>query len=284
MGSNGLWGSSANASGREGRRRGLRVKTTHYEETHGTCSLQGVGLDECDALAKFLAGAVADRLHDEGGLTDFHVHLNGLATTGFAREGLQELLAAAEVEEKSWAVGEALAEAWLTLEHGIDWPWNMAADKRTPKASLPGPDLIGFLTIDGGVRLVLGEVKSSTDAGVPPGVMTGRAGMTHQLEALAQNKSLLYTILRWLHCRCKEGKNLALFNGAVKTLLDSKHKNVALFGVLVRDTQPNHMDLRNRGIHLSGVVSEPGNCILVALYLPCPLAELPERCPMKVAA
>ena len=61
----------------------------------------------------------------------------------------------------------------------------MERDKRTPKASLPGADLVDFVSHNGETRLVLGEVKCSSDRNTPPNVMIGRHGMTKQLETLA---------------------------------------------------------------------------------------------------
>lgn len=260
------------------------MKTIIYEEEAGACKWNGIALQEGKDLSNFLADEVAERLHDASGIADFTAHLEGLTTTGFGFSGLAELLSAANDEERSWAVGEALAEAWLSLDHGVIWPWNMAVDKRTPNASLPGPDLVGFLRSDGRVRLVLGEVKSSSDAETPPGVMTGRKGMTRQLETLAEDKSLLWTLLRWLQPRCRDGEYRALFDEAVRALLGSSNVDIALFGVLVRDTQPNVMDLRSRGGRLAGLIVSPGDCRLVALYLPYPLADLSRHCPLKAVA
>lgn len=125
-----------------------------------------------------MVNEVASRLHDEVGKADFTAHLNSLASTGFAQENLQAILEAEHPEERDWAVGEALAEAWLSREHGVIWPWNMERDKRTLQASLPGADLVGFVTQNGETRLALGEVKSSSDSRTPPNVMTGRSGPT----------------------------------------------------------------------------------------------------------
>ncbi|GAB3099643.1 hypothetical protein [Lysobacter terrae] len=252
------------------------MRSLEYEESLGVSRWSGIGLSAGNEFDEFLSNGVAERLHDKTGLLDFSNHLSGLATTGFALESLEAILNAEYEEERDWAAGEALAEAWLSLDHGVVWPWNMALDKRTPKASLPGPDLIGFITVDGKVRLVLGEVKSSSQGISPPGVMTGRTGMTHQLEELAQDLGLLFTLLRWLHVRCNSDSTRELFNSAVAVFISSGNKEISLFGVLVRDTQPNVLDLRGRGTHLSSIVDGPTQCSLIALYLPCPIAELTQ--------
>jgi len=187
------------------------------------------------------------------------------------------MLDAAPVEERGWAIGEALAEVHLSQEHGVEWPWNTERDKRTPMASLPGADLVGLTADDGGALLALGEVKCSSEAKNPPQVMHGRSGMTNQLDKLADDLGLLHTLLRWLFPRCKGTPHEPDFDHAVKRLLDSGNKAIVLFGILIRDTEPNPQDLSLRGYDLAGRLQEPTACCLKALYLPCSIINLSAR-------
>lgn len=253
------------------------MRTQIYGNSINTTSWHGLQLDNGDEFDTFIANEVKPRLHDDAGKADFTAHLNSLASTGFAHDSLQVILEAEQPEERDWAVGEAMAEAWLSREHGVIWPWNMERDKRTPLASLPGADLVGFVTHDSETRLALGEVKCSSDSSAPPNVMTGRHGMTHQLESLTTDIGILHTLIRWLQPRCRGNENEPLFNAAVSLLLRSGNKAMSLFGVLVRDTQPDEKDLQSRGKHLGGVVKEPAKCHLLALYLPCSITSLPAR-------
>lgn len=253
------------------------MHTSVYSDSHDATSWNGVQFADGAEFTSFIENKVASRLHDETGKADFTAHLNGLASTGFAQDSLQAILEAEQPEERDWAVGEALAEAWLSREHGVVWPWNMERDKRTPQASLPGADLVGFVTHGSETRLVLGEVKCSSDSNTPPNVMTGRHGMTHQLENLVSEIGLLYTLIRWLQPRCRGNSAEPQFNAAISLLLQSGNKAMSLFGVLVRDTQPDERDLRSRGQHLGGIVKAPAGCCLLALYLPCQIANLPAR-------
>ncbi|MEA3393682.1 MAG: hypothetical protein U9R55_03525 [Pseudomonadota bacterium] len=250
---------------------------TVYSETQGATSWDGISLADGKMFDDFMVNEVAPRLHDDSGKADFASHLNSLASTGFAQDSLRIILEAEQPEERDWAVGEAMAEVWLSHTHGVVWPWNMERDKRTPKASLPGADLVGFITKGAETRLALGEVKCSSDSNTPPNVMYGRSGMTQQLEDLATDLGLLYTLIRWLQPRCRGNSAEQPFNAAIKLLLESGNKALTLFGVLVRDTQPHESDLRNRGLHLGGIVTAPSACQLLALYLPCPIASLPAR-------
>ena len=248
-----------------------------YGDTQNVTVWEGVCLSEGTKFNDFMVTEVASRLHDDAGTTELKSHLASLASTGFAQENLQAILEAEHPEERDWAVGEALAEAWLSREHGVVWPWNMERDKRTPLASLPGADLVGFVTQGKETRLALGEVKCSSDSNTPPNVMTGRNGMTRQLEALATEIGLLHTLIRWLQPRCRGNDAEPHFNAAISVLLKSGNKAISLFGVLVRDTQPDERDLRSRGQHLGGIVQAPAKCHLLAIYLPCSIASLPVR-------
>ena len=225
-------------------------------------------------FASFMANDVASRLHDESGANDFKMQLRSLATTGFAVDSLEAILAAEVPEERDWAVGEAMAEAYLTRTRNISWPWNMERDKRTPKASLPGADLVGFEINGDDIRLALGEVKTSGDASTPPNVMNGRSGMAHQIDSLASGLRLISQLLKWLWPRCKNTVHAPSFNTAVTALLRSGNKDIALFGVLIRDTVPNEHDLQSRGHSLAKILHDPSSCQLIALYLPCAITDL----------
>jgi hypothetical protein len=137
-------------------------ETINYETQDRQVFWQGISMAEGEVFKSFMTNDVASRLHDEEGASEFEAHLRGLASTGFAVDSLNKILAAATPEERGWAVGEALAEAYLMNKHNVIWPWNMQRDKRTAKASLPGADLIGFEINGKNIRLVLGEVKSSS--------------------------------------------------------------------------------------------------------------------------
>jgi len=248
-----------------------------YADQDGQVSWTGVQMNDGDAFTQFLTTEVASRVHDEESTTAFEAHLSGLAATGFQQKSLQTMLDAAPVEERDWAIGEALAEVHLSQEHGVEWPWNSERDKRTPMASLPGADLVGLTADADGVLLALGEVKCSSEAKNPPQVMYGRSGMANQLDKLADDLGLLYTLLRWLLPRCKGTSNESNFDQAVKRLLDSGNKAIVLFGILIRDTVPNSQDFCSRGHHLSGRIQAPTSCQLKALHLPFSISALPER-------
>ncbi|QDS89698.1 hypothetical protein EC9_38980 [Rosistilla ulvae] len=248
-----------------------------FDATRGQTSWQGFCCTDDASLSDFLKGPVTERLHDSTATLDFRDDLRALATTQFASDSLELVLQADVPEERDWAIGESFAEAYLEAEHAVSWPWNHERDKRNPFASLPGADLVGFVDEGGATRLALGEVKASTDANNPPGVMNGRSGMRHQLEQLVTNLGTLCQLLKWLHSRCKGTENEQAFKDAVRLLIDSGNQAISLYGVLIRDTPPTVLDLEARGDALSKNVVSPTSCRLVAIYLPFSIAELPSR-------
>ncbi len=251
------------------------METTNFDTQSGNVTWKGVTLENGLDFQNFMQNDVSARLNDDEGNEDFNIHLRSLASTGFAAESLDYILCAEHPEERDWAVGEAIAESWLAKEYGVVWPWNMERDKRTPKASLPGADLVGFISDNGETQLVVGEVKCSSDDGRPPGVMYGRTGMTHQLDRLATNLTILNQLLKWLLPRCRGTEFESSFNSAVTLLLKSGNKAVCLFGVLLRDVAPDEDDLKSRGECLASTIHSSTHCQLIALYLPCSISDLP---------
>jgi hypothetical protein len=192
-----------------------------------------------------------------------------------ARETIQKLLCSERTDREPWEIGEALAECILE-EEGAKWPWNKERDKRTPQASLPGADLVGFAQVNGKTLLAIGEVKTSEDATTPPNVMHGRSGMIYQLESLAHETAKHLCILKGLRVRCHNTDYLQLWKQAVQAYLGSGGKEIVLFGVLMRDTEPHPLDIKNRAIHLAGKITSPSRAHLTVWYLPVSIAKWPS--------
>ena len=254
------------------------LSTLAYENQEQQVCWQGYNLSGNTAFDTFMTEDVAARLNDEKGSREFESHLRGLSLTGFGKDSLEAILDSKNPEERDWAVGEALAEAWLSRKHEVIWPWNMERDKRNANASLPGADLIGFVVCGTDTRLVLGEVKTSTEKKYPPQVMSGRSGhLGHQIDNLANNLGTVNQLLKWLSPRCKHNEFEELYSASLTLYFNSGNKAVSLFGVLIRDTKANELDLKDRGKALGCSLNAPTSCHLLALHLPCKIAELPER-------
>ncbi len=225
-----------------------------------------------DEFNAYLSGPTRNRLFDEEHHGNYEADLRALATTEMASDTITRLLAS-EPHKQSWEVGEALAECLLEEERDVKFPWNSERDKRTPKASLPGADLVGLMEDGDDALLVLGEVKTSSDANTPPQVMNGKSGMIHQLDNLATDISLHNTLLKWLHPRCKNTDLWPLYQTAAKKYLTSGGRAIKLVGMLMRDTAPNALDLKNRAKHLAAKVTAPTKIELDAWYLPTPIDD-----------
>jgi len=243
--------------------------TIEFEDNHACVSWRGQSFSLSEDFTSFLQTEVRSRLDDEEGTEDFRSHLRGLALTGMGKESLEAVLAAEAPEERDWAAGEALAEAYLIETKGVIFPWNMERDKRNPFGSLPGADLVGFVAESAGYRLALGEVKTSSEEAYPPQVMSGRSGhMGHQIDKLAQDLTTICQLIKWLHPRTKGGPYQEAFDCSCISYFNTGRKSLVLFGVLIRDTQPNERDLSTRGKALRRKLASPTQCDLVALYLP----------------
>ena len=250
---------------------------TDYQSAEGCVAWQGERAPESDELNAFLQGPVASRLNDTEGGEAFTEHLRGLSLTGMGKTALEEVLAAEVPETRDWAAGEALAEAVLEAHHDVVLPWNTERDKRNPFASLPGADIVGFQCDGSSHRLALGEVKCSSEAKSPPQVMSGRSGgLTHQIDNLANNLGTICQLLKWLLPRVKHTAHEPAFNTACARFFNSERRDLALFGILVRDQEVRESDLQARGQQLANRLQAPTHCHLIALYLPWPIAQLPQ--------
>lgn len=159
---------------------------------------------------------------------------------------------------------------------GAHWPSNIERDKRTPKASLPGADLIGFVENDGKVCLLLGEVKTSSESKTPPQVLLGRNGMIAQLGRLSSDQPIHRSLLNWLHARCKNTPYWPLFQEALDHYLASGRKRLVLAGLLMRDTAPAEKDLASPAVNLADRIEPPMSANLQAWYFPISTGDWPD--------
>lgn len=245
-----------------------------YSGVEGTAIWEGYDVLNEVAFRAFLAGPVARRAKDDMAREPFENELRGLATTGMGTQYLERFLAAVPGEE-GWEVGEAFAETVLAEDANRDiiWPWNERRDRRTPRASLPGADLVGFCRDAQGFALLFGEVKTSSDAQVPPQVMYGRSGMTWQLENNATNLGVQHSLLKWLRARCLTPDMVAVYREAVGRYLNSSGKDMLIVGVLLRDTGSDEKDIKSRAQYLARHLVSPTRVEISAWYLPVPIAD-----------
>jgi len=246
--------------------------TKAYPLEIATDCWRGLVIDDPSEFEIYLRGPVKDRVNDAAFEADFANDLAALATTGMATDTLTELLGTT-VKPLDWEIGEAMAECLLKDEFGAVWPWNENRDKKTPRASLPGADIVGFVGEGADTMFLMGEVKTSSHADNPPGVMNGRGGLAHQIDSLAKEMGLHASLIRWLYSRCKGHPEVhGRFKTAMERYLKSQGTDFAVVGVMLRDTPAHHDDLRTRGVALDGGSANP-RVRLDAWYTPRPISD-----------
>lgn len=250
-----------------------------YEGEHGAARWEGYGVEDLDEFRSFLQGPVADRANDAGIQADFEDDLRALAADDFATEHLEKMLRAVP-RHKDWEIGEALAECILASDGSrkVLWPWAESRDRRTPKASLPGADLVGFARDTQGFVLLFGEVKTSFDKKTPPGVMNGSSGMAWQLERTATGFDIHHALLRWLSLRCATPEHRKAYKEAVGRLLKSGGEDLLIVGMLLRDTPCDERDVASRAKHLGTQLAAPTRVEVIAWYFPLPIPQWSDTC------
>jgi len=246
---------------------------TAYDVSHPPVGAVGYTVND-DELGMILEDHVAPIVRDDVGVADIKAILVGVTETDFTTKALEAALQSPE-PLKAWQIGEALAEAFLAAVEVCTFPWPTARDLRDLKASLPGTDLVGFQATGDDTRpfrFAFGEVKTSHDSIVPPKVMYGRHGLKAQLEDLRNVKATRDTLFRYLAFRAKGALWEATFRHAARRYLNDAG-DVAIFGVLVRDTSPHGDDLRARATALADNCPALTVIGLFAVYLPAKAIE-----------
>jgi len=245
----------------------MTVAAGQVQYNHGNPPCSGVGLSWASSdLEEAMSGPVATVLFDDAGRADIRNILTGLAETEFEQGRIAAILNNSD-EVEDWRVGEAIAETYLTEHRSCMFPWPDGRDERKSGSSLPGADLVGFCADESGDCLAFGEVKTSSEAKYPPGAMYGRTGLKQQMEDLRDRAALRDDLLKYLCYRATSADWRSRFEAAGKRYLHNS-SDVRLYGVLIRDVNPNADDLRVRVQKLTKDCPNGTRIELLALYLP----------------
>jgi len=186
--------------------------------------------------------------------------------TGYSADKFIDILNSSN-SYSNWRIGEAIAECLLEDSGKARFYYNSSRDLKNPDASNTGADLVGFCDIDDETLFLFGEVKTSSSPFSPPSVLYGRTGMIKQLEELQINKGKQKALIKWII-----GKQKLLpetFEEDFKKALSAytlSNENVQFVGVLIRDTIPNELDLKNRAQYLGEKATSPMRVWLFAFY------------------
>ena len=171
-----------------------------------------------------------------------------------------------------WRIGEAIAECYLQDFQSIRIHHPISRDLKNPKASPQGADIVGFADMEGETVFVFGEIKTSSDKNVPPGVFYGPTGMKPQLENLKSNKEARSALIKYLGhkvAKLDEKHRFRIdFRSALKSWTVSFGTNVRIVGMLIRDILPDEKDLVARFNELVRDINAKMHLDLFAIYIP----------------
>lgn len=224
---------------------------------------------------RYLRERVAPRLRASEGTAILAEYLADTANTGFDLTLLREQVCEPP-RPKDWEVGETLAEVLLEDRHGARFPWPTALDKRAPRASLPGPDIVGFhLRPD--IRFLFGEVKSSSEDSRPPQVVTQTGdGLIAQVRRLLTSEEHRQQLVAWLLVKSQQGNEWnTTFDAAVRRYFFAP-RPAWVVGVLVRGGVPAHEEDIRAVVAALEEVETPFDVAVFAFYLPFPKERWPE--------
>ena len=238
-----------------------------YSGNKGVVHWEGREVSDVEQFNAYIQEFVQPRIADNE--SSFGSDMQALATTQVATEFVEDFFEAVP-KPKTWEFGEAFVECALQddSDRKVIWPWNSVRDRKTPRASLPGADLVGFCIEKATVLLLFGEVKTSSDVNSPPRVVYGEDGLTWQLKRTIFSNEIQLSLLKWLHARCTTTPLKKYFIEAVKRFVKSAGKEILMVGALVRNTKPNENDFKTHAYELATCLFEPTRVELIAWYLP----------------
>ena len=217
-----------------------------------------------------LDAALSDRLgaalSDSDRTSEVESTLSGLAETEFQATGVRRILASSE-QLKNWQVGETFSIVYLEDHHRCEFPWPTGRDSRKDGSSLPGADLVGFTSDAHGCCYAFGETKTSSEMTYPPRVIHGDDGLISQLKALRDNQSIRDGLVRYLLFKASSSSWHSRYQAAAKRYI-SDSTDVTIYGVLIRDVEPNPKDLHGPHQTLGKETPARTRLRLIAIYLP----------------
>jgi hypothetical protein len=139
-------------------------------------------------------------------------------------------------------LAEVVAAEVLTTHFATIVPASRVRHKEIPDQQARGADLVGFEDLDGftddvplgSLTLVVCEVKGSTAAASPPGVV---ADMAEKLKTLATNRRAIIQELTWLRDHAEDGRVAQCSRILTAFLLRRLDHSIVLAPVLLRTAE-----------------------------------------------
>lgn len=250
--------------------------TLEYDVSSVPVTALGISYSD-QQLDQILSGPVKTILQDAAGQEELTDLLASLVTTDFEQNNLAEVLVE-EREFEDWLVGEAIAESFIADHGRCEYPWPTSRDLKNSNASPAGCDLTGLQLLDDQelpYRFSFGEVKTSYDQNSPPSVMTS---LGKQLFGLRDDKSVKNDLVKYLGRHAVGKPWLTKYQSAAIRYFRSGGTDIAIYGVLVRDTVPRETDIRGRANALAVDCPEATDIELHAVHIPTgEITNLPAR-------
>jgi hypothetical protein len=205
--------------------------TKTYDVKKGRTSLAGWRFESEAESKTYFAKRVKSKIQQSDSTNLLQEYLVEMADTGFEAATLNAQVDSPPLA-KDWEIGEAFAEVILEDRFDASFPWPTSWDKRTPKASLPGPDITGFYQKNS-PRFLFGEVKSSSEEKSPPQVArSGDDCLSRQVKRLVTSGSHRQQSIGWLLVRVKDSPRWkTVFDEALRRYADGE---ACVCGILVR--------------------------------------------------
>lgn len=247
--------------------------TCRYRLSGEYCEASGWTPSANDAIKDYIKGAV--RREWQRWITLDPASIQSLYQAGFSSDFIEETVGSGYADSSKNALlgdfGEVLASLFLASELDMQFPWPPFWDRRNPKDSLGGADLVGLAHDTDGAQFVVGQVKTSSQDNFPPSVVSNSEhGLIAQMSALKRGRKIVLSLIRWLLPRA-EGK--AWMNDLYQAMAryEEISTDLLIVGVLVRDCVPTEKDLLRA---YKALVHEQGAKIhLFGCYLPVSLSE-----------
>ena len=188
-----------------------------------------------------------------------------LGTTGFSDKELNDILTI-QSKPTPWSVGETFAECYLEDYHNSQIPYPHGRGLKNPHSEFAGIDIVGFFHVGNTTMFLLGEIKTSKEEKHPPRVVTGKNGLSAQINSIIISKEIRRISIRWLSLKIGETNSDGLLLDFIAAY---KHNKFQTVGILIRSTNPDRRDIKSM---LDKIQVEPNTHLdILALYLPITL-------------
>ena len=247
----------------------LAKGTKAYNISKDSVVVEGLTWSKTE-LDSALPNEISDILFDKKGQDELDELLNNFSKDHEPNLNVSKLVLNVSPPTQElyfWMIGEAIAISYLEVHKHCLFPWPTVRDKRTPNASLPGADLVGFYSDSNIDCFLFGEVKTSGEPNSPPGVMSGKKGMTQQLLTLNNSVDIREQLISYLAFRSNNEKWKGKLHNALSRY-QANNTDFKLYGVLIRDIEPNSKDLESCQKKLISSCPPSTKVELLGLYLP----------------